>query len=58
MVGLLLLFIWFPEATSTGAYNYNDLLGLYLIPMYMALAASLYSGFNYYKGSFKEIVNG
>jgi hypothetical protein len=41
-----------------GNYDYTSLTALYAIPMYLALAASLYSGFNYYKGSFKEIMHG
>jgi hypothetical protein len=58
MVGLIILFIWFPAESSNGAYAYSSIQHAYLVPMYLALAASLYSGFNYYRGSFKEIMHG
>lgn len=56
MISISILFIWFPENGETFAYH--DIMHAAVSPMYLALMASLFSGFQYYKISFREVFNG
>jgi CDP-diacylglycerol--glycerol-3-phosphate 3-phosphatidyltransferase len=56
MLGLMVLFIFAPEAKN-GAFDYASLYHISIIPLYFALLASMYSGYNYYKGSLKEVLD-
>lgn len=53
MTAISVLFIWFPE--NGEIFDYTDIMHLAVIPMYFALIASLFSGLQYYKRSFKEV---
>ena len=57
MLGLMVLFIIFPEPSATGAFDYSSMYHIAVIPLYLALIASLFSGYNYFKGSIKEVLN-
>jgi CDP-diacylglycerol--glycerol-3-phosphate 3-phosphatidyltransferase len=56
MLGLMLLFFLAPVSIN-GHFDYGSLYHLSVMPIYFALIASLYSGFNYYRGSIKEVLN-
>lgn len=55
ILGLAILFIFHPEATTNNTFNYNSIEHLYLIPIYIAAIFSIYSGVFYYVKNWKEI---
>lgn len=56
VIGISILFIFHPDNINTIWFDYSSLEHLYLIPLYLGLFFSLYSGFIYYKNNYKEII--
>ena len=54
MIGISLLFLCYPIAN--GGFDYNALAHLYLIPLYIALALSLISGYQYIRYNISEVL--
>ncbi|BDV03371.1 MAG: CDP-diacylglycerol--glycerol-3-phosphate 3-phosphatidyltransferase [Candidatus Hepatoplasma scabrum] len=58
IIGIIVLFLIHsqPNLDNYWGYNYNSYYALSLIPIFIALFFSLYSGFSYYYNNFKEIL--
>ncbi len=55
MLGITILFIFHPLPNNNDFY-YNSIEHLYLIPIYIALFFSMFSGFKYFKNNIKELM--
>jgi hypothetical protein len=53
MVALPILFILYPA--SNNGFDYSSLNHLYILPLYLAAAASIFSGYIYLNKGMKEI---
>lgn len=56
MIAIPILFIWFPEAGENG-FDYVAIQHLFIIPLYIALSASMISGYIYIKQNRKGLFN-
>lgn len=56
MFGILLLFIFHPAATTSGGFAYGSIQHVYLIPIYVALFFSCYSGVKYYTNNIEDLI--
>ncbi len=56
MLSIVIIFIFHPSPNSQGNYDYTSLQNLWLIPLYLALFFSVYSGVNYFIKNIEYIV--
>jgi CDP-diacylglycerol--glycerol-3-phosphate 3-phosphatidyltransferase len=55
-IGLIVLFIFFPLPAASGQFDWTSMMNIALIPIYLALVASIFSGVIYYKDGWGNVV--